>query len=54
MRNLGYFALPVLLLAACVLQPIAAQAQMTSVGMDCSQIRALGIEKQDNMRAGKS
>ena len=26
---------------------------MTSVGIDCSQIQALGILKQDNMRAGR-
>jgi hypothetical protein len=25
---------------------------MTSVGIDCSQIHALGIDKQDNLRAG--
>jgi hypothetical protein len=45
-------ALPVLLLAACVLQPATAAAQMTSVGIDCSQINALQLMKQDNMRAG--
>ena len=52
-RTLCYFALPALLLAACMLQPTSAQAQMTSVGIDCSQIQALGILKQDNMRAGR-
>jgi hypothetical protein len=26
---------------------------MTSVGVDCSQVRALSIDKQDNLRAGK-
>jgi hypothetical protein len=51
-RMLCYIALPVLLLAACVLQPSPASAQMTSVGIDCSQIQALGLLKQDNMRAG--
>jgi hypothetical protein len=52
-RTLGYLALPILMVAACVLQPKPAQAQMTSVGVDCSQIQALGIMKQDNMRAGR-
>jgi hypothetical protein len=52
-RTLWYFALPILLLVACVLQPTPAGAQMTSVGIDCSQIQALGIMKQDNMRAGR-
>ncbi|MBZ5704282.1 MAG: hypothetical protein LAN63_02935 [Acidobacteriia bacterium] len=52
-RTLYYFVLPALLLAACTLQPTSAQAQMTSVGIDCSQIQALGILKQDNMRAGR-
>jgi hypothetical protein len=52
-RALCYFALPTLMLAACVLQPLLSQAQMTSVGVDCSQIHALGIDKQDNMRAGR-
>jgi hypothetical protein len=51
-RTLWYLALPMLFLAVCVLQPAPAGAQMTSVGIDCSQIHALGIEKQDNMRAG--
>lgn len=52
-RTLYYFVLPALLLAACTLQPTSAQAQMTSVGVDCSQIQAFGILKQDNMRAGR-
>lgn len=52
-KMLWYLALPVLLLVACVLQPAPAAAQMTSVGVDCSQIQALGILKQDNMRAGR-
>jgi len=45
-------ALPVLLLAFCVLAPGFAQAQMTSVGIDCSQIAAMHLLQQDNMRAG--
>lgn len=52
-RTLCYLVLPVLLLAVCVLQPTSAQAQMTSVGIDCSQIHSMGILKQDNMRAGR-
>ena len=50
--NLLYFALPVLVLAACILGPAMAQAQMTSTGIDCSQIGALNLLKQDNQRAG--
>src|SRR5258708_1272988 len=52
-KTLTYLALPVLLLVACALQPTAAVAQMTSVGIDCSQIHALGIQKQDNLGAGR-
>lgn len=52
-RSLYYFVLPALVLAACTLQPTSAQAQMTSVGIDCSQITSLGILKQDNLRAGR-
>lgn len=52
-KTLWYIALPALLVVACVLQPKPAQAQMTSVGVDCSQIQALGIMKQENMRAGR-
>ena len=51
-RMLYYFALPALLLAACAFQPLPASAQMTSVGIDCSQIAALQLLKQDNMGAG--
>src|SRR5215831_2897359 len=52
-KTLFYFALPALLLAGCVLQPTSAQAQMTSVGVDCSQITAQSTLMQDNMRAGR-
>src|ERR1700680_4753973 len=51
-RALCYFALPAVLLAACVLQPSQASAQMTSVGVDCSQINVPSLMMQDNMRAG--
>ena len=45
-------ALPVLVLAFCVLSPGFAQAQMTSTGIDCSQVAAMHLLQQDNMRAG--
>ena len=51
-RMLWYIALPVLILVACILSPASAQAQMTSTGIDCSQIAALHLLQQDNMRAG--
>ena len=50
-RTLWYVALPILIVVACVLQP-QARAQMTSTGIDCSQIGALRLLMQDNMRAG--
>ncbi len=42
-------ALPILIVATC----IPSQAQMTSVGVNCSEVSALGIDKQENMRAGR-
>ena len=51
-RNLWYIALPLFFLVACVLNPASAVAQMTSTGIDCSQIASLHLLKQDNMRAG--
>jgi len=50
-KALWYIALPVLILAVCVLQPLA-QAQMTTTGIPCSQIASRHLMKQDNMRAG--
>ena len=50
-RALWYVALPIVIMAACILQP-QARAQMTSTGIDCSQISALRLLQQDNMRAG--
>lgn len=50
-RKVGYFALAMLFLVACALQPVAL-AQMTSTGIDCSQIAAAHVMQQDNMRAG--
>jgi len=52
-RTLDYLALSALLLAACAFQPTSAVAQMTSVGIDCSQIQPLGLLKQDNLGAGR-
>jgi hypothetical protein len=52
-RMLCYFALPAMLLAACILQPTSASAQMTSMGVDCAQINAPSLMMQDNMRAGR-
>jgi hypothetical protein len=42
--------LPILVVILCLASP----AQMTSVGIGCSQIAALGIDKQDNLRAGRA
>ena len=50
----GFLGLPALVLAACVFQPTSAQAQMTSVGIDCSQIQSLQLLKQENLRAGRA
>jgi hypothetical protein len=47
-----YLTLPVLLLAACVVQPSVANAQMTSLGVDCSKIDVPSLMMQDSMRAG--
>ena len=44
-------ALPILL-AVCVMSPVLAQAQMTSVGIDCSQLAAIHALQQENMRVG--
>lgn len=35
------------------MQPTSAVAQMTSVGIDCSQITPLGLLRQDNLGAGR-
>jgi len=51
-KMLCYLALPVLLVAVFVVQPSPANAQMTSVGVDCSQIDVPSLLKHDNMRAG--
>jgi|HubBroStandDraft_2_1064218.scaffolds.fasta_scaffold14911_3 hypothetical protein len=52
LRGMLRFALPAMMLAACTLGPNLAQAQMTSTGIDCSQISTLHLLQQENMRAG--
>ncbi len=47
-----YLALPVLLMAACILTPGFAQAQQTTTGVPCSEIGARHLLMQDNMGAG--
>ena len=49
----GYFALPALLLAVFVVQPLPASAQMTSLGVDCSTINVPALLKEDNLGAGR-
>src|ERR1700738_3462120 len=52
-QNRMSWYLPVaLVLGTCVLQPTAVLAQKTSSGLDCSQLAALQINKQDNLGAG--
>lgn len=53
-RMLWCGALPLVLLAVCVLSPGFAQAQMTSVGIDCSQLAAIHALQQENMRVGEA
>jgi hypothetical protein len=50
-KCLCYFALPVLLVAACFIQPTTASAQ-TTLEVDCSQINVPKLMMEDNMRAG--
>jgi hypothetical protein len=52
-RMLCHFALPILLLAACVFQPSLASAQMTSLGIDCSQVNVSHLLMEDNLGAGR-
>ena len=51
-RTFLYIALPALLVVALVFNPASAVAQQTTTGIDCSQIAALHLLQQDNMRAG--
>ncbi len=53
-RSLWYCALPLMLMAVCVLSPGFAQAQLTSpsTGIRCADIGALHLLQEDNQRAG--
>jgi hypothetical protein len=51
-RAFCYFALPAVLLAACVLQPSQALAETNSLGVDCAKINVASLMMQDNMHAG--
>lgn len=51
MKNRSGLAICILALAVCALA-VPAMAQMTSTGIDCSQVNALRLLQQDNMRAG--
>jgi hypothetical protein len=52
-RMLCHFALPILLLAACVLQPSLTSAETTAPGIDCARIDVSALMKQDNLGAGR-
>jgi hypothetical protein len=52
MNNRRLLPYSALLLAACASLAVPAGAQMTSTGLNCSQIQSLNLLKQDNMRAG--
>jgi hypothetical protein len=51
MKNRIMLATGLLASATCFL-PVPALAQMTSVGIECSQIKALHLLEQENLRAG--
>jgi hypothetical protein len=51
-RTFLYFALPILILVACVVNPAPALAQATTTGIPCSDVAARHLLMQDNMRAG--
>jgi len=51
-RRMLWYALPVLLLVACILTPGFAQAQQTTTGIPCSEIGVRHLLMQDNMGAG--
>src|SRR5581483_2602414 len=53
-KMIWYVAVPLLAIVATSVATMPAVAQMTSVGIDCSQIAALHLMQQDNMRAGKA
>jgi hypothetical protein len=49
---LRYLAITVFVVAVCAFVITPATAQRTTTGISCSQINALNLLKQDNMRAG--
>ena len=51
-RRIRNFAIPLLVVIAVGVWAMPALAQMTSTGLDCSQIGPMNLLKQDNMRAG--
>jgi hypothetical protein len=53
MTNRNRLSICLLAVAVCVFA-VPAMAQMTSTGIDCSQIAALHLLQQDNMRAGQT
>jgi hypothetical protein len=53
MNNRSKLAVCMLALAVCALA-VPAMAQKTTTGIDCSQIAALHLLQQDNMRAGQT
>jgi len=53
MKNRIRLAICMLTLALCAFA-LPAMTQMTSVGIDCSQINALHLLQQDNLRAGRA
>ena len=53
-RLYGYSAILVLAFVACISMTTPAMAQMTSVGIDCSQINQYHLLVQENLRAVKA
>lgn len=51
-RNTLWWALPALLLVACIVAPGFAQAQQTTTGIPCSEIASRHLLMQDNLGAG--
>jgi hypothetical protein len=52
-KVLCYLALPVFLLAASLIQPTRANAEVNSHGIDCSSIDVPSLLKEDNLGAGR-
>src|SRR5580658_1764136 len=51
-RRMLWWALPALLLVACIVAPGFAQAQKTTTGIPCSEIASRHLLMQDNLGAG--